>query len=78
MRTVDGGYIDLNAPAEYDKWLRRGAKVTCYMLRHLHVPICFNCLPHGLSLGYPLQVKDVPHVKRKELSDEALNTLLRS
>ena len=78
MRTTDGGYIDLNAPTEYDKWLRRGAQITCYTIRDLHAPICYNCLPRGLPVGYPPQVKDVPHDKRKELSDEALNTLLRS
>ncbi len=78
MRTADGGYIDLASLTEFNKWFRKGATLTCWQRHTLVVPLCHSCLPTDLPYGYPPQVKDVPHVKRKELSDEALNSLLRS
>ncbi len=77
MRTEDSGYIDLASPTEFAKWMRRRIRITCYQRRKLATPICHKCFNYSLIEGWPPQEKDVPHVKRKELSDEALNRLLR-
>lgn len=81
MRTDDLGYIDLACPAEFDKWMRRYAKVTCYQRRTLLTPICHNCTDLvNLPSSWPaMQPKELPHAKRKEsLSHEDLEALLRT